>query len=151
MISFLTGSIARFFIKFVPSLFNLLEEYIMKEKSIEHDRLRLEIAKIQSTTQVDLKALESETPVRLARLQNQANEDQFERESKAMIFFNALIRPFTTLFWIILYPLLIWWGVEKGYLTKDPLTLLAPFTQDIIACILVFWFTDTIVQRRKGV
>ncbi len=106
MISFLTGSIARFFIKFVPSLFNLLEEYIMKEKSIEHDRLRLEIAKIQSTTQVDLKALESETPVRLARLQIQANEDQFESEREAMLFYNALSRRFTTVFWLNLYQLL---------------------------------------------
>ncbi len=53
-------------------------------------------------------------------------------ESKMMICFNALIRPFTTLFWLVAYPIFIGWVVYKGVMDKDPLVLLAPFTQDII-------------------
>ncbi|ONI58716.1 hypothetical protein AYO25_03805, partial [Candidatus Liberibacter solanacearum] len=64
--------------------------------------------------------------------------------------FNALIRPLTTLFWIIVYPLLVWWSVKEGIFDRSPLSVLTSFEQEIIACILGFWYTDKIVQKRRG-
>ncbi|MFV0256652.1 MAG: hypothetical protein EPS19_04445, partial [Candidatus Liberibacter solanacearum] len=62
---------------------------------------------------------------------------------------NALVRPLTTLFWIIVYPLLVWWSVKEGVFDRSPLSILSPFEQEIIACILGFWYTDKIVQKRR--
>ncbi|RPD37289.1 hypothetical protein C0030_002980 [Candidatus Liberibacter solanacearum] len=39
---------------------------------------------------------------------------------------------------------------KEGIITTDPLLLLASFTQEIIACILGFWYTDKIVQEKRS-
>ncbi|CAL9916452.1 hypothetical protein LSO9J_260010 [Candidatus Liberibacter solanacearum] len=40
--------------------------------------------------------------------------------------------------------------VKEGIITINPLLLLAPFTQEIIAGILGFWYTDKVVQKKRG-
>ncbi|MEG8099303.1 hypothetical protein [Candidatus Liberibacter brunswickensis] len=63
---------------------------------------------------------------------------------------NALIRPFTTVFWIIVYPSMSTYLISKGVIATDPLALLSPYTQTIIEHIIGFWFTDLVVRKKRG-
>ncbi|KAE9509628.1 hypothetical protein FXW22_05315 [Candidatus Liberibacter asiaticus] len=154
--SFLAGGLFRFLLRFIPSSFerivDVVSEYLTKKQSIEYDKLKLEMAKNDSSTQLDLaeikagiEELKIDKPIRLARIEAQ----KVKSGVKWVDGFTALIRPLTTFFWIIVYPLLVWWSVKEGMFNSDPLTLLSPFTQEIIACILGFWYTDKIVQKKK--
>ncbi|MFV0256427.1 hypothetical protein AYO25_04630 [Candidatus Liberibacter solanacearum] len=125
----------------------------MQKQSIEYNKLRLEQTRIQSATQLDLaeikytiEELKADKPIRLARIKAQKVKSGVQWIDS----FNALIRPLTTLFWIIVYPLLVWWSVKEGIFDRSPLSILSPFEQEIIACILGFWYTDKIVQKRRG-
>ncbi|ADR52324.1 hypothetical protein CKC_02875 [Candidatus Liberibacter solanacearum CLso-ZC1] len=40
--------------------------------------------------------------------------------------------------------------MKGGIFDRSPLSILSPFEQDIIACILGFWCTDKIVQKKRG-
>ncbi|XCD72566.1 hypothetical protein Q7M19_05400 (plasmid) [Candidatus Liberibacter asiaticus] len=155
--SFLAGGLFRFLLRFIPSSFerivDVVSEYLTKKQSIEYDKWKLETAKIDSSTQVNLEEikygieeLKADKPIRLARVKSQ----NVKIDIKWINGFNALIRPLTTLFWIIVYPLLVWWSVKERMFNKSPLSFLSPFTQEIIACILGFWYTDKIVQKRWG-
>ncbi|KGB27787.1 hypothetical protein GS16_01650 [Candidatus Liberibacter solanacearum] len=125
----------------------------MQKQSIEYDKTKLELAR--GSTQLDLadikyaiEELKVDQPIRLARIKAQ----QVKSGVKWIDGFNALIRPLTTLFWIIVYPLLVWGivCVKEGIFDRSPLSVLTPFEQEIIACILGFWYTDKIVQKRRG-
>ncbi|WP_446097986.1 hypothetical protein [Candidatus Liberibacter asiaticus] len=155
--SFLAGGIFRFALRFIPSVFekivDVVSEHLLQKRSIEYDKMKLEQTRIQSSTQLDLaeikeriEELKVDQPIRLARVKAQ----NIKSGVKWIDGFNALIRPLTTLFWIIVYPLLVIYLVKEGILSTDPLMILAPFTQEIIACILGFWYTDKIVQKRRG-
>ncbi|AHA28048.1 hypothetical protein lam_702 [Candidatus Liberibacter americanus str. Sao Paulo] len=155
--SFLAGGIFRFLLRFVPSSFekivDVVSEYMMQKQSIEYDKMKLELAQINSSTQIDLaeikygiEELKADKPIRLARIKTQ----QAKSGIRWIDGFNALVRPLTTLFWIIVYPLLVWWSVKEGIFDKSPLSVLTAFEQEIIACILGFWYTDKIVQKRRG-
>ncbi|MBY7649512.1 MAG: hypothetical protein C4617_03265 [Candidatus Liberibacter europaeus] len=154
--SFLAGGIFRFLLRFVPSSFekivDVVSEHLMQKRSIEYDRMKLEQIKIDSITQLDLadikygiEELKADKPIRLARIKSQ----NVKSGVKWIDGFNALIRPLTTLFWIIVYPLLVFNLVKEDIIATDPLIILAPFTQEIIACILGFWYTDKIVQKKR--
>ncbi|MFT4325841.1 MAG: hypothetical protein AB3P25_05640 [Candidatus Liberibacter psyllaurous] len=155
--SFLAGGIFRFALRFVPSVFEKIAdgvlEYLMQKQSIEYDKMKIELAKINSSTQLDLaeikygiEELKADKLIRLARIKAQ----KVKSGVKWIDGVNALIRPLTTLFWIIVYPLLVWWSVKEGYFDKSPLAVLTLFEQEIIACILGFWYTDKIVQKKRG-
>ncbi|KJZ82402.1 hypothetical protein DJ66_0001 [Candidatus Liberibacter solanacearum] len=155
--SFLAGGIFRFALRFIPSVFenivDVVSEHLMQKRSIEYDKMKLEQTRIQSATQLDLaeikyaiEELKVDKPIRLARIKDQ----KVKSGVKWIDGFNALIRPLTTLFWIIVYPLLVWWSVKEGIFDRSPLSVLTPFEQEIIACILGFWYTDKIVQKRRG-
>ncbi|WP_045960975.1 hypothetical protein, partial [Candidatus Liberibacter solanacearum] len=150
--SFLAGGIFRFALRFIPSVFenivDVVSEHLMQKRSIEYDKMKLEQTRIQSATQLDLaeikyaiEELKVDKPIRLARIKDQ----KVKSGVKWIDGFNALIRPLTTLFWIIVYPLLVWWSVKEGIFDRSPLSVLTPFEQEIIACILGFWYTDKIV------
>ncbi|ONI58417.1 hypothetical protein [Candidatus Liberibacter solanacearum] len=154
--SFLAGGIFRFALRFVPSVFekivDVVSEYLMQKQSIEYDKMKLELARINSSTQLDLaeikyaiEELKADKPIRLARIKAQ----KVKSGVKWIDGCNALVRPLTTLFWIIVYPLLVWWSVKEGVFDRSPLSILSPFEQEIIACILGFWYTDKIVQKRR--
>ncbi|MBY7649621.1 MAG: hypothetical protein C4617_03895 [Candidatus Liberibacter europaeus] len=96
-------------------------------------------------TQLDLadikygiEELKADKPIRLARIKSQ----NVKIGVKWIDGFNSLVRPLTTLFWIIVYPLLVWWSVKEGIYDRIPLSILIPFEQETIACILGFWYTD---------
>ncbi|AKK20053.1 hypothetical protein V9J15_02180 [Candidatus Liberibacter africanus] len=155
--SFLAGGIFRFALRFIPSVFekivDVVSEHLLQKRSIEYDKWKCEVAKIESSLQIDLaeikanvEELKVDKPIRLARIK----AGNIKSGVKWIDGFNALIRPLTTLFWIIVYPLLVLYLVKEGILSTDPLMILAPFTQEIIACILGFWYTDKIVQKRRG-
>ncbi|AHA28031.1 hypothetical protein lam_685 [Candidatus Liberibacter americanus str. Sao Paulo] len=155
--SFLAGGIFRFLLRFVPSSFekivDVVSEYMMQKQSIEYDKMKLELAQINSSTQIDLaeikygiEELKADKPIRLAKIKAQ----QAKSGINWIDGFNSLVRPITTLFWIIVYPLLVWWSVKEGIFDKSPLSVLTAFEQEIIACILGFWYTDKIVQKRRG-
>ncbi|RPD37329.1 hypothetical protein C0030_002595 [Candidatus Liberibacter solanacearum] len=155
--SFLAGGIFRFALRFVPSVFekivDVVSEHLMQKRSIEYDKMKLEQTRIQSATQLDLadikyaiEELKYDQPIRLARIKAQKVKSGIQWIDG----FNAIVRPLTTLFWIIVYPLLVIYLVKEGIITTDPLLLLAPFTQEIIAGILGFWYTDKIVQKRRS-
>ncbi|QOI69842.1 hypothetical protein PPA191_gp01 [Liberibacter phage P-PA19-1] len=155
--SFLAGGLFRFLLRFIPSSFerivDAVSEYLTKKQSIEYNKLKLEMAKNDSSTQLDLaeikagiEELKIDKPIRLARIKSQKAKSGV----KWVDGVNALMRPLTTVFWIIAYPIMILYGVREGLLSTDPLRILAPFTQEIIACILGFWYTDKIVQKRRG-
>ncbi|ADR52345.1 hypothetical protein CKC_02980 [Candidatus Liberibacter solanacearum CLso-ZC1] len=125
----------------------------MQKQSIEYDKTKLELAR--GSTQLDLadikyaiEELKVDQPIRLARIKAQ----KFKSGIKWIDGFNALIRPLTTFFWIIIYPLLVWGivCVKEGVFDRSPLSILSPFEQDIIACILGFWYTDKIVQKKRS-
>ncbi|QMV55140.1 hypothetical protein HUE70_05355 [Candidatus Liberibacter asiaticus] len=154
--SFLAGGLFRFLLRFIPSGFerivDVVSEYLTKKQSIEYDKLKLEMAKNDSSTQLDLaeikagiEELKIDKPIRLARIEAQ----KVKSGVKWVDGFTALIRPLTTLFWIIVYPMMVWWSVKEGIFDKSPLSILSPFEQEIIACILGFWYTDKIVQKRR--
>ncbi|MBY7649473.1 MAG: hypothetical protein C4617_03050 [Candidatus Liberibacter europaeus] len=154
--SFLTGGIFRFLIHFVPSSFDrivdVVSEHLMQKRSIEYDRIKLEQAKIDSATQVDLadikyeiEELKADKQIGLSKIKSQ----NVKSGIKWIDAFNALIRPLTTIFWIIVYPMMVWWSVKEGIYDRSPLSILSPFEQEIIACILGFWYTDKIVQKRR--
>ncbi|MEG8098806.1 hypothetical protein [Candidatus Liberibacter brunswickensis] len=154
--SFITGGIFRFLLRFIPSTFekivDVVFEHLMQRRSIEYDKMKLEMAKLNNSTQLDLEEikygieeLKADQPIKLARVKAQ----QAKSGIKWIDGVNALIRPFTTVFWIIVYPLLVWWHVKEGIFDKSPLSILSSFEQEIIACILGFWYTDKIVQKRR--
>ncbi|XCE33131.1 hypothetical protein Q7M91_05400 (plasmid) [Candidatus Liberibacter asiaticus] len=155
--SFLAGGLFRFLLRFIPSSFerivDVVSEYLTKKQSIEYNKMQIELAKINTSTQVNLEEikygieeLKADKPIRLARVKSQ----NVKIDIKWINGFNALIRPLTTLFWIVVYPLLVWWSVKEGMFSINPLSILSPFKQEIIACILGFWYTDKIVQKRWG-
>ncbi|ONI60304.1 hypothetical protein [Candidatus Liberibacter solanacearum] len=155
--SFLAGGIFRFALRFMPSVFektiDVVSEHLMQKRSIEYDKMKLELAQINSSTQLDLaeikygiEELKADKPIRLARIKAQKVKSGIQWIDG----FNALVRPLTSLFWIIIYPLLVWWSVKEGIFDRSPLSILSPFEQEIIACILGFWYTDKIVQKRRG-
>ncbi|MBY7649584.1 MAG: hypothetical protein C4617_03700 [Candidatus Liberibacter europaeus] len=155
--SFLAGGMFRFLLRFIPSSFekivDVVSEHLMQKRSIEYDKMKLEQAKIDSSTQLDLadikygiEELKADKPIRLARIKSQ----NVKSGVKWIDGFNSLVRPLTTLFWIIVYPLLVWWSVKEGICDRSPLSILSPFEQEIIACILGFWYTDKIVQKRRN-
>ncbi|ADR52887.1 hypothetical protein CKC_05710 [Candidatus Liberibacter solanacearum CLso-ZC1] len=155
--SFLAGGLFRFALRFVPSVFEKIAdgvlEYLMQKQSIEYDKMKLEQTRINSSTQLDLadikyaiEELKVDQPIRLARIKAQ----KVKSGVKWIDGLNTLIRPLTTLFWIIVYPLLVWWSVKEGIFDRSPLSILSPFEQEIIACILGFWYTDKIVQKKRG-
>ncbi|WP_202284217.1 hypothetical protein [Candidatus Liberibacter asiaticus] len=155
--SFLAGGLFRFLLRFIPSSFerivDVVSEYLTKKQSIEYDKWKLETAKIDSSLQLDLadikygiEELKADKPIKLARIKAQ----NIKSGVKWIDSFNTLVRPLTTLFWIIVYPMMVWWSVKEGIFDKSPLSILSPFEQEIIACILGFWFTDKIVQKRRG-
>ncbi|AGH17433.1 hypothetical protein Q7M48_05360 (plasmid) [Candidatus Liberibacter asiaticus] len=154
--SFLAGGLFRFLLRFIPSSFerivDVVSEYLTKKQSIEYDKWKLETAKIDSSLQLDLadikygiEELKADKPIKLARIKAQ----NIKSGVKWVDGFTALIRPLTTLFWIIVYPMMVWWSVKEGIFDKSPLSILSPFEQEIIACILGFWYTDKIVQKRR--
>ncbi|XCD66303.1 hypothetical protein Q7M18_05375 (plasmid) [Candidatus Liberibacter asiaticus] len=154
--SFLAGGLFRFLLRFIPSGFerivDVVSEYLTKKQSIEYDKWKLETAKIDSSLQLDLadikygiEELKADKPIKLARIKAQ----NIKSGVKWIDSFNTLVRPLTTLFWIIVYPMMVWWSVKEGIFDKSPLSILSPFEQEIIACILGFWFTDKIVQKRR--
>ncbi|ADV02570.1 hypothetical protein F489_gp44 [Liberibacter phage SC2] len=154
--SFLAGGLFRFLLRFIPSSFerivDVVSEYLTKKQSIEYDKWKLETAKIDSSLQLDLadikygiEELKADKPIKLARIKAQ----NIKSGVKWIDSFNTLVRPLTTLFWIIVYPMMVWWSVKEGIFDKSPLSILSPFEQEIIACILGFWFTDKIVQKRR--
>ncbi|MCU7489377.1 MAG: hypothetical protein NUV43_03030 [Candidatus Liberibacter asiaticus] len=154
--SFLAGGLFRFLLRFIPSGFerivDVVSEYLTKKQSIEYDKLKLEMAKNDSSTQLDLaeikagiEELKIDKPIKLARIKAQ----NIKSGVKWIDSFNTLVRPLTTLFWIIVYPMMVWWSVKEGIFDKSPLSILSPFEQEIIACILGFWYTDKIVQKRR--
>ncbi|AEL31349.1 putative phage-related protein [Liberibacter phage FP2] len=154
--SFLAGGLLRFLLRFIPSSFerivDVVSEYLTKKQSIEYDKWKLETAKIDSSLQLDLadikygiEELKADKPIKLARIKAQ----NIKSGVKWIDSFNTLVRPLTTLFWIIVYPMMVWWSVKEGIFDKSPLSILSPFEQEIIACILGFWFTDKIVQKRR--
>ncbi|ONI60355.1 hypothetical protein [Candidatus Liberibacter solanacearum] len=154
--SFLAGGIFRFALRFIPSVFEKIAdgvlEYLMQKQSIEYDKMKLELARINSSTQLDLadiklgiEELKADQPIRLARIKAQ----KVKSGIKWIDGFNALVRPLTSFFWIIVYPLLVWWSVKEGVFDRSPLSVLTSFEQEIIACILGFWYTDKIVQKKK--
>lgn len=119
--SFLAGGIFRFALRFIPSVFekivDVVSEYLMQKQSIEYDKVKLELAKIHSAQTVNLEEikygieeLKADKPVRLARVKAQ----KVKSGIKWIDGFNSLVRPLTTLFWIIVYPLLVWWSVKEG-------------------------------------
>ncbi|RKL52286.1 hypothetical protein D2A38_05415, partial [Candidatus Liberibacter asiaticus] len=155
--SFLAGGLFRFLLRFIPSSFerivDVVSEYLTKKQSIEYDKWKLETAKIDSSLQLDLadikygiEELKADKPIKLARIKAQ----NIKSGVKWIDSFNTLVRPLTTLFWIIVYPMMVWWSVKEGIFDKSPLSILSPFEQEIIACILGFWYTDKIVQKRRG-
>ncbi|ONI59068.1 hypothetical protein AYJ09_01400 [Candidatus Liberibacter solanacearum] len=155
--SFLAGGIFRFALRFMPSVFektiDVVSEHLMQKRSIEYDKMKLELAQINSSTQLDLaeikygiEELKADKPIRLARIKAQ----KVKSGIKWIDGFNALVRPLTTLFWIIVYPLLVWWSVKEGVFDRSPLSVLTSFAQEIIACILGFWYTDKIVQKKRS-
>ncbi|ADR52567.1 hypothetical protein CKC_04090 [Candidatus Liberibacter solanacearum CLso-ZC1] len=130
----------------------------MQKRSIEYEKMKLEQTRIQSSTQLDLadiklgiEELKVDQPIRLARIKAQQVKSGIQWIDAFNALINALIRPLTTLFWII-FPLLVWWsmGVKEGIFDRSPLSILSPFEQDIIACILGFWYTDKIVQKKRS-
>ncbi|KAE9516015.1 hypothetical protein Q7L83_05610 (plasmid) [Candidatus Liberibacter asiaticus] len=154
--SFLAGGLFRFLLRFIPSSFerivDVVSEYLTKKQSIEYDKWKLETAKIDSSLQLDLadikygiEELKADKPIKLARIKAQ----NIKSGVKWIDSFNTLVRPLTTLFWIIVYPMMVWWSVKEGIFDKSPLSILSPFEQEIIACILGFWYTDKIVQKRR--
>ncbi|KAE9514985.1 hypothetical protein IDJ79_05335 [Candidatus Liberibacter asiaticus] len=154
--SFLAGGLFRFLLRFIPSGFerivDVVSEYLTKKQSIEYDKWKLETAKIDSSLQLDLadikygiEELKADKPIKLARIKAQ----NIKSGVKWIDSFNTLVRPLTTLFWIIVYPMMVWWSVKEGIFDKSPLSILSPFEQEIIACILGFWYTDKIVQKRR--
>ncbi|RPD37325.1 hypothetical protein C0030_002885, partial [Candidatus Liberibacter solanacearum] len=117
--SFIAGGLFRFALRFVPSVFeqvaNIVLEYLMQKRAIEYDKMKLELARIDGATQLDLadikagiEELKADQPIRLARIKAQ----KIKSGVKWIDGFNALIRPLTTFFWIIVYPLLVWWSVK---------------------------------------
>ncbi|AKK20402.1 hypothetical protein G293_03880 [Candidatus Liberibacter africanus PTSAPSY] len=96
------------------------------------------MAKINAKSLVSVEEIKAEKPVRLARI----NEHKHKSGVKWIDGLNALVLPLTTFFWIIAYPLLLIYLVRDGFLFTDPLALIDPFTKEIIACILGFWYTD---------
>ncbi|PWL04332.1 hypothetical protein DJ468_02715 [Candidatus Liberibacter asiaticus] len=154
--SFLAGGLFRFLLRFIPSSFerivDVVSEYLTKKQSIEYDKWKLETAKIDSSLQLDLadikygiEELKADKPIKLARIKAQ----NIKSGVKWIDSFNTLVRPLTTLFWIIVYPMMVWWSVKEGIFDKSPLSILSPFEQEIISCILGFWYTDKIVQKRR--
>ncbi|QOI69836.1 hypothetical protein [Liberibacter phage P-PA19-2] len=144
--SFLAGGLFRFLLRFIPSSFerivDAVSEYLTKKQSIEYNKLKLETAKIDSSLQLDLadikygiEELKADKPIKLARIKAQ----NIKSGVKWIDSFNTLVRPLTTLFWIIVYPMMVWWSVKEGIFDKSPLSILSPFEQEIIACILGFY------------
>ncbi|AKK20347.1 hypothetical protein V9J15_00595 [Candidatus Liberibacter africanus] len=39
--------------------------------------------------------------------------------------------------------------MEENLIVQSPIAVLTPFEQEIIACILGFWYTDKIVQKKR--
>ncbi|KJZ81268.1 hypothetical protein AP064_03525 [Candidatus Liberibacter solanacearum] len=155
--SFLSGGIFRFALRFMPSVFettiNVISEHLMQKRSIEYDKMKLEQTRIQSYTQLDvadikyaIEELKVDQPIRLARIKDQ----KVKSGVKWIEGFNALVRPLTSLFWIIVYPLLVWWSVKEGVFDSSPLSIFSSFEQEIIACILGFWYTDKIIQKKRS-
>ncbi|CAL9916561.1 conserved hypothetical protein [Candidatus Liberibacter solanacearum] len=127
--SFLAGGIFRFALRFVPSVFekivDVVAEHLMQKRSIEYDKMKLELARINSSTQLDLtdiqfgiEELKVDQPIRLARIKAQKVKSGIQWIDG----FNALVRPLTSLFWIIVYPLLVWWSVKEGIFDRIPLS-----------------------------
>ncbi len=80
--SFLAGGLFRFLLRFIPSSFerivDAVSEYLTKKQSIEYNKLKLEMAKNDSSTQLDLaeikagiEELKIDKPIRLARIKSQ--------------------------------------------------------------------------------
>ncbi|ADR52771.1 hypothetical protein CKC_05125 [Candidatus Liberibacter solanacearum CLso-ZC1] len=121
--SFLVGEVFRFALRFIPSVFEKIAdgvlEYLMQKQSIEYDKMKLELARINSSTQLDLadikleiEELKADQLIRLARIKAQKVKSGIQWIDG----FNAFVRPLTSLFWIIVYPLLVWWSVKGGHL-----------------------------------
>lgn len=114
--SFLAGGIFRFALRFIPSIFeqfmDILSEHLLRKSSLEYENIKLEIAKIQGNVQLGLAEIKCETPVRLAR----TKASKAQSGMQWIDGFNALVRPLTTLFWIIIYP--SGGALKKEYLIK---------------------------------
>ncbi|ADR52304.1 hypothetical protein CKC_02775 [Candidatus Liberibacter solanacearum CLso-ZC1] len=95
-----------------PSVFEKIAdgvlEYLMQKQSIEYDKMNLELPRINSSTQLDLadikyaiEELKVDQSIRLARIKAQKVKNG--SGVKWIDGFNALIRPLTTFFWIIIF------------------------------------------------
>ncbi|AKK20613.1 hypothetical protein G293_04990 [Candidatus Liberibacter africanus PTSAPSY] len=166
--SFITGGVFRFLLRFIPSVFETIAEHVKSkqsiehdklklelakinaeqmnsDQSIEHDRLKLELAKINAEHMTTVEGIKAEKPVRLARI----NEHKHKSGVQWVDGFTAVVRPVTTVFWIIFYPLLVWWGVKENFIVQSPLAVLTSFEQEIIACILGFCIPIKSCRRRE--
>ncbi|AKK20098.1 hypothetical protein G293_02330 [Candidatus Liberibacter africanus PTSAPSY] len=134
--SFIVGGVFRFLLRFIPSVFETIVEHMKYKQSIEHDRLKLELAKINAENLVALERIKDK-PVILARI----HEHKHKSGIKWIDGFNALIRPLTTVF--LDYCLSVISMVERGknFVIQSPLAVLTPFEQEIIACIRGFWYS----------
>ncbi len=154
--SFLSGGLFRFLLRFIPSSFerivDVVSEYLTKKQSIEYDKWKLETAKIDSSLQLDLadikygiEELKADKPIKLARIKAQ----NIKRGVKWIDSFNTLVSPLTTLLWIMVYHMMVWWSVKEGIFDISTLSFLIPFEHEIIVCLLGFCYTDKIVQKRR--
>ncbi|QTP64139.1 hypothetical protein HUT03_04015 [Candidatus Liberibacter africanus] len=168
--SFIAGGIFRFCLHFIPEnsekIIDLISGYIIRKQLIEQDRVQIELAKVNTSAKIelanlntsskidleiadikyDIEALKEGNRIRLEEIKTKSIKNGF----KWIGAVNYLVRPITTIFWIIVYPLLVWWSVSEGMFNQSPLAVLTIFEQEIIACILGFWYTDKIVQKKQS-
>ncbi|ADR51791.1 hypothetical protein CKC_00200 [Candidatus Liberibacter solanacearum CLso-ZC1] len=82
MESFLASGLFRLALRFIPSVFEKIAdgvlEYLMQKQSIEYDKTKLELARINGSTQLDLadikyaiEELKVDQSIRLARIKAQ--------------------------------------------------------------------------------
>ncbi|MBA5724623.1 hypothetical protein [Candidatus Liberibacter sp.] len=91
--SFITGSVSRFLLRFVPSLLDL---YMIQLKQ-KHD---MAMAQLHVDSQINIKELESDAPLRMDKLDSMKPKTKIEW----IVGFNDLMRPLTTIVWVVVYP-----------------------------------------------
>ncbi|MBA5724283.1 hypothetical protein [Candidatus Liberibacter sp.] len=95
--SFITGSVSKFLLRFFPfiaeSLFSLYETKARQK----HD---MAMAQLHVDTQLNIKELESDAPLKMDKLESMKPKTKIEW----IIGFNDLMRPLTTIVWVVVYP-----------------------------------------------
>ncbi|AKK20256.1 hypothetical protein G293_03140 [Candidatus Liberibacter africanus PTSAPSY] len=110
----------RFLLRFIPYVFETVTEHVKSKKSIKHDRMRIELAKINAKSLIAVEGIKADKPVRLARIKGYNHKSGV----KWIDGFNALVRLLTTLFWIMDYPLLVIYLVKENFIIQSPLAVL---------------------------